>query len=72
MNYGAVKGMTFSRTLIYPHGPLKAYLKTGDLKSAGKEIAKLYVAVTRARQSVAFVVPDNLNKLILPLYDPTA
>ncbi len=67
MNYGAVKGMTFDRTLIYPHGPLKKYLKSGELKDAGKELAKLYVAVTRARQSVAFVVDDSSKDLIAPL-----
>lgn len=66
MNFGAVKGMTFERTLIYPHGPLKKYLVSGDLKDAGKELAKLYVAVTRARQSAAFVVPDKSGDLIVP------
>lgn len=67
MNFGAVKGMTFRRTLIYPHGPLKKYLSSGDLKDAGKELAKLYVAVTRARQSVAFVVPAKTANLIVPI-----
>jgi DNA helicase-2/ATP-dependent DNA helicase PcrA len=68
MNFGAVKGMTFDRTLIFPHGPLKKYLVSGDLKDAGKELAKLYVAVTRARQSTAFVVPDNSGDLIVPAF----
>jgi len=68
MNYGQVKGMTFDRTLIYPHGPLLKYLKTGDLKDAGKELPKLYVAVTRARQSVAFVVPDGFKPAHVQLF----
>lgn len=59
INYGEAKGMTFERTLIYPHGPLMKYLSTGNLKDAGKEIPKIYVAITRARQSAAFVVPNN-------------
>ena len=67
LNYGAAKGMTFERTLIYPHGKLRQYLITGNLKDAGQEIAKLYVAVTRAKQSVAFVVPNNSKALILPV-----
>ena len=67
MNFGAVKGMTFERTLIYPHGPFKKYLVSGDLKDAGKELAKFYVAVTRARQSAAFVVPDKFGELIVPI-----
>ncbi len=70
LNFGAVKGMTFERTLIYPHGPLKKYLSSGDLRHAGKEMAKLYVAVTRARQSVAFVVPEKSKDLILPIFEP--
>lgn len=69
MNFGAVKGMTFERTIIYPHGPLKKYLVTGKLSDAGKELAKLYVAATRAKQSVAFVVPDNSPNLIVPFYE---
>lgn len=69
LNFGAVKGMTFERTLIYPHGPLKKYLASGDLKDAGKEMAKLYVAVTRARQSVAFVVPNDSKDLIVPIIE---
>lgn len=69
LNFGAVKGMTFDRTLIYPHGPLKKYLASGELKYAGKEMAKLYVAVTRARQSVVFVVPNDAKDLIVPIIE---
>ncbi|MCZ4298809.1 UvrD-helicase domain-containing protein [Henriciella marina] len=58
-NFGQCKGMTFNRVLIYPHGPLKKYLRTGKLGDAGKSVAKQYVAVTRARQSAAFVVPNT-------------
>ncbi len=65
MNYGAAKGMTFERTLIYPNGPFLRYLKTGKIEDAGKEIPKLYIAVTRAKQSVAFVVPDQFQSAIL-------
>lgn len=68
INYGASKGMTFERTLIYPNGPLKKFLKTGKLEDAGKEIPKIYIAVTRARQSVAFVVPDRFESEILPTF----
>jgi len=64
INYGESKGLTFERTLIYPHGNLKKFLKTGDLKDAGKELEKIYVAITRAKQSVAFVV-DDISKLII-------
>jgi superfamily I DNA/RNA helicase len=54
-NIGAMKGRTFDRVLIFPTDPMKKYLKTQDLSKAG-DLAKFYVAVTRARFSVAFVV----------------
>lgn len=55
-NFGEVKGRTFDRVLIYPTGPIKQYLTDGKcekLKVVSK--AKLYVAITRAKFSVAFV-----------------
>jgi DNA helicase-2/ATP-dependent DNA helicase PcrA len=58
INFGASKGMTFERVLIYPHLKLKKFLSTGKLEDVGQEREKVYVAVTRARQSVAFVVDD--------------
>lgn len=54
-NVGAVKGMGFDRVLIFPTSPWRKFLSTKDLTKAG-DIAKLYVAITRARQSVAFVL----------------
>ncbi|TXI08185.1 MAG: hypothetical protein E6Q76_07625 [Rhizobium sp.] len=70
INFGNAKGMTFDRTLIYPHGSLRKFLKTGNITDAGAEIPKLYVAITRARQSVAFVVPDGFPVMGIPLYRP--
>jgi len=69
LNFGAAKGMTFDRTIIYPHGPLKKFLTTGRLADAGKELDKIYVAITRARQSVAFVVEDNAKLASLAFYE---
>lgn len=54
-NIGSVKGRTFDRVLIFPTKPMKEYFKTRDLSKAGS-LEKLYVAVTRARFSVAFVL----------------
>jgi DNA helicase-2/ATP-dependent DNA helicase PcrA len=70
INFGAAKGMTFDRTLIYPHGPLRKYLETGKLADAGKDIPKLYVAVTRARQSATFVVEDGMTLATVARYQP--
>ena len=62
--------MTFDRTLIYPHGPLTKFLKTGNIADAGDEIPTLYVAVTRARQSVAFAVPDGFPVKMMSVFRP--
>jgi hypothetical protein len=56
-NIGVAKGSTHDRVIIFPTKPMLAYLKDGDASKL-KAPEKLYVAVTRARYSVAFVVPD--------------
>jgi DNA helicase II / ATP-dependent DNA helicase PcrA len=58
MNIGVSKGSTFDRVLIFPTQPMLKYLKNKDAdKLTSRE--KLYVAVTRARYSVAFAVPGD-------------
>jgi hypothetical protein len=54
LNIGVSKGSTYDRVLIFPTKPMLAYLDDGDLTKL-KAREKLYVAVTRARYSVAFV-----------------
>jgi DNA helicase II / ATP-dependent DNA helicase PcrA len=54
-NIGVTKGKTFERVLIFPTGPMKKYFASKDVSEAG-DLAKFYVAVTRARHSVAFVI----------------
>lgn len=75
-NFGATKGQTFERVLIFPTDGFKKYLsdktltkvvrkknkRTGAVKEEIKDafhIAKLYVAITRARTSVAFVLNSD-------------
>jgi ATP-dependent DNA helicase UvrD/PcrA len=60
MNFRVSKGLTFDRVLIYPHKSVCDYLKSGDLRKL-KEPQLLYVAATRAKQSVAFVMDDEVN-----------
>lgn len=56
-NFGASKGSTHDHVVIFPTGDIKKYLKHGDpSRLAAVTRSKLYVAVTRARHSVAFVV----------------
>lgn len=58
ISYGSSKGLTFDRILIFPNSPLKKFLKGGFGLSSPE---KYYVAVTRARYSIAFVV-DSLSE----------
>lgn len=56
MNMGQSKGRAFDHVLIFPTQPIRDYLKSCDpsgLKDRTR--ARLYVAITRARKSVAFV-----------------
>ncbi len=55
LNFGNAKGLEFDRALIIPHGPIKTYLQRGDVKDVEKSLEKFYVAVTRAKHSVAFL-----------------
>lgn len=56
-NFGAVKGLTFDRVLIFPNGPIKEYVKNGNQEElAPVTKARFYVGITRARNSVAIVI----------------
>ncbi len=57
INFGESKGLQFDHVLIYPNGPLKRWLQSGDATHLPDSTrAKLYVAITRARCSVAFAM----------------
>lgn len=61
INFGACKGETFDRVLIFPNGPLKNFvLKNTSLSSP----EKYYVAATRPRYSIAIVF-DKLPKTVV-------
>lgn len=55
MNFGESKGLTFDRVLVYPHGKARSWIASGLISHVEKSAAKMYVAITRARHSVAFV-----------------
>lgn len=69
-NFGNVKGMTFSRVLIIPHGPVMKYLASGDVRDVEGSVEKFYVAVTRARHSVAFLY-DGLCRVGCTRWPPS-
>jgi len=64
MNFGESKGLSFDRVLIYPTEPILKWLKNykSELKDTSR--SKLYVAITRARYSVGFVVEDDEQSII--------
>lgn len=58
INFGECKGMTFERVLIYPNGVFKDFLLKKKVIGSPQ---KYYVAATRAKYSIAFVL-DALPK----------
>jgi DNA helicase-2/ATP-dependent DNA helicase PcrA len=61
MNIGNSKGITMDRVLIYPTKPMLEWLKNHKSDLNPKSRAKLYVAITRAKYSVAFVMDYTRN-----------
>jgi DNA helicase-2/ATP-dependent DNA helicase PcrA len=65
-NFGQVKGSTHQRVIIFPTQPIKKFLKSGT-PLPDKSACGLYVAVTRAEYSVAFIV-DKPSNYSLPTW----
>ena len=56
VNFGESKGRGFDHVVILPTGPIKRWLADPDGELAAQSRAKFYVALTRARYSVAIAV----------------
>ena len=54
-NMGEVKGLTFPRVLVQPTIPIEKFFQSGSTLTP-EAVAKLYVAITRARHSVAIII----------------
>ena len=62
LNYRETKGCTYERTLIYPTKDLENYLKEKrEIVKANTKNA-IYVALSRAKHSVAIVYDGEINK----------
>jgi DNA helicase-2/ATP-dependent DNA helicase PcrA len=61
MNYGASKGLSFDRVLIYPTDKIRQYLRNGRLADIDTIRSKFYVAITRARHSVGIVCDEDIR-----------
>ncbi|BAV58965.1 DNA helicase II [Candidatus Endomicrobiellum trichonymphae] len=58
-NFGESKGKTFERVLIYPTTDMKKWIVDNKSTLTNEARAKFYVAITRAKYSVAIVVNDD-------------
>lgn len=61
-NFGKAKGRTYNHVLIYPVSDMASWLQDASTQLKPQTRSKLYVAITRARFSVGFVVADNKIK----------
>lgn len=65
MNFGESKGLSFERVLIYPTRPFISWMKDNKSELTDTSRSKIYVALTRARQSVAIVCDaENIDGTI--------
>jgi DNA helicase-2/ATP-dependent DNA helicase PcrA len=63
MNYGVSKGLAFDHVLIYTTEPIRKWLMNHNSPLAVASRAELYVAITRGRYSVAFVMDKDADGL---------
>lgn len=68
LNFKVSKGMTYERVLIIPTAPIAKFIASGIYLEANSA-SSFYVAVTRAKQSVAIVL-DKAGTSSLPLWEP--
>lgn len=68
LNFKVSKGMTFERVLIVPTAPIAKFIATRTPLEASSA-SSFYVAVTRAKQSVAIVL-DKAGGSLLPFWRP--
>ncbi len=61
-NFGNSKGLGFDHVLIYPTQDMHGWLFDNGVDLSSETRAKLYVAITRARHSVAFVSDISSNE----------
>ena len=70
-NIGVSKGATYNHVIILCTDPFKKFVKDGTIPTSEKTKSELYVAITRARYSVAFVYDHPTYRDVFKLYNPT-
>lgn len=69
MTFGESKGLTFDIVLIYPTTPMVQWLFDRKKELKNQSRSKLYVAVTRAKYSVAIVLDNTKNQVADGIYE---
>lgn len=79
-NYGTSKGQTFDRAVIIPVNTVLDFIFQGEKIKAPQTLSKFYVACTRARHSIVFLIDNikntnlfeltqlNVNTINIPAY----
>ncbi|KNZ43461.1 AAA family ATPase [Acetobacterium bakii] len=67
-NFGESKGATYDRVLIYPTKKMLDWVLKNEKIDSFEVKCKFYVAVTRAKFSVAIVCKNNDKSDVLPIY----
>ena len=69
-NFGESKGATYERVIIYPTKKMLDWILTDTSINTFEIKCKFYVAITRAKFSVAIVCKNNTNSDVLPMFQP--
>lgn len=67
-NFGESKGATYERVIIYPTKKMIDWMLKGTEIDSFEVKCKFYVAVTRAKHSVAIVCKNNIKTDLLPIF----
>jgi ATP-dependent DNA helicase UvrD/PcrA len=69
-NFGTVKGLGFERVLIIPYSGITKWLTTGSATHVNNSADEVYVGITRACQSVAFIHDGGIGVPGISLFKP--
>lgn len=67
-NFGESKGTTYDRVIIYPTKKMLKWILDGERINNFEARCKFYVAITRAKFSVAIVCENGTKTTVLPIY----
>ncbi|WOH80663.1 hypothetical protein RX327_33735 [Bradyrhizobium sp. BEA-2-5] len=71
-NFGMVKGLGFERVLIIPYGGITKWLRTGKVEHVAGSADEVYVGITRAYLSVAFIHDGDVAVPGISVFEPQA